>query len=218
VTHFKKIAATALVVLTLAVINTFTVTPSESNFDGPDNDYSKIYTITEKDGEGRIDEKPSKRVFWEYPQLHAGQTRTGKLYIKNETGNTLDLSQSSINLPYGNQQALLYITTLKITVATTGGEILYQGSYGDIAGRHIFPDIKPGETLEYSITLSCPFNYEGDPAKGTAAVEWRIKAAAESSNENNQNKTVLILCLSSFVIISGLFIISFIRSRSKQPN
>ena len=94
-------------------------------FDNPDNDYIKIYLITERDGQGVVMEKPERRVFWEYRCFRRPDPHRHSVY-KNETQNSLDFSKSSINLPYDDQQALLYIVNLKISVLSSSGEPLYQ--------------------------------------------------------------------------------------------
>lgn len=216
---FKK--AARLLLFGFAALFCFTVhtaasAPSEEQLNHPDNDYLKVYIITEQDEQGVVLQQPERRVFWEYPLLSAGQTRTGKLYIKNVTGNRLDFSPSSINLPYGDKQALIYISKLRIKIEAAG-ELLYQGSYGNIAGRSgtnfTFPPLDPGETGEYTITLSCPFNFEGNPANETEAVEWKITAETDvGDNDSINEEVVLILSFCSFLVIAVIIITGYIRT------
>lgn len=62
----------ALVVSACLIIPAVAASPALEEFDNPDNDYIKIYLITERDGQGVVMEKPERRVFWEYPLLSAG--------------------------------------------------------------------------------------------------------------------------------------------------
>ncbi|HOB36653.1 MAG TPA: hypothetical protein PKX71_04070 [Candidatus Avimonas sp.] len=212
----------ALVVSACLIIPAVAASPALEEFDNPDNDYIKIYLITERDGQGVVMEKPERRVFWEYPLLSAGQTRTGTLYIKNETQNSLDFSKSSINLPYDDQQALLYIVNLKISVLSSSGEPLYQGSYGSITesfgNSFKLPPLDPGETGEFTITLSCPFYYTGTPENQTAAVEWKITPSNEDKNGLLSRKTVLVFSICALVVITAVIAAGLIRSRRAGRN
>lgn len=212
----------ALVVSACLIIPAVAASPALEEFDNPDNDYIKIYLITKQDGQGIVMEKPERRVFWEYPLLSAGQTRTGTLYIKNETQNRLDFSKSAINLPYDDQQALQYIANLKIAVLSSSGEPLYQGSYGSIAesfgNSFKFPPLDPGETGEFTITLSCPFNYTSTPENQTAAVDWKITPSNEDKNGLLSRKTVLVFSICALLVITAVIAAGLIRSRRAGQN
>ena len=92
-----RLLLSALVVSACLIIPAVAATSALEEFDNPNNDYIKIYLITKQDGQGIVMEKPERRVFWEYPLLSAGQTRTGTLYIKNETQNRLDFETDDID-------------------------------------------------------------------------------------------------------------------------
>lgn len=185
-------------------------------------DNSKTYIITTQNGTGVIIEKPARRMFWEYPQLTAGQARTGRLYIENDTETNLDLSFSSIVLPYDNEKALIYLSKLHIKVTSSDGNTLYDGAYGGIAdesGVHIsFPPTKPGHKDEYIVTLNCPFNYTGDPENETAEVEWKIIASSVSEPVRSFNGVIVLIV--TLVILTcaiiALVVIHYVKSAKKD--
>jgi hypothetical protein len=212
---FKKTARVFLIIITVftcLTVYTTASTPTQDQFNNPDNDNLKIYIVKQENGQGTMLEQPNRRMFWEYPLLSAGQTRTGKMYIKNETEQKLDFSLSMINLPYDNEQALLYITNLKIEVTSSNGELLYQGSYSNIVDRDgmniEFPPLEPGNTEEFTITMSCPFNYTGNPENQTAAIEWKITAASEIDNDKPSNQTIALIFCVGLLCVAALAIIA----------
>lgn len=187
-------------------------------------DNLKTYTITQKDGVGAVLEQPKQRMFWEYPLLTAGQTFKGSLLIKNDTDQILDLSPSSVVLPYENEKALTYLAALHVTVTKANGSKLYDGSYIDIIGkdgmRLVFPSLNPGDTRKLNITLSCRFDYTGTPKDETAAVQWNIVAKTETSGRNSDSRPViLIICLAIIACtVIALLVIRLIQNQKTRRN
>ncbi|MCI8554385.1 MAG: hypothetical protein HFJ80_05510 [Clostridiales bacterium] len=81
------------------------------------NDQRAFVLITE--GEvGMTQTVPEEPAFWEYPQLPAGQRRTGGiLRLVNHGERTASMSLTEIALPYGNDELLAYLGHVRITVA-----------------------------------------------------------------------------------------------------
>ncbi|HBT63258.1 MAG TPA: hypothetical protein DEB10_01170 [Ruminococcaceae bacterium] len=187
-------------------------------------DNLKTYTITQKDGVGAVLEQPKQRMFWEYPLLTAGQTFKGSLLIKNDTDQILDLSPSSVVLPYENEKALTYLAALHVTVTKANGSKLYDGSYIDIIGkdgmRLVFPSLNPGDTRKLNITLSCRFDYTGTPKDETAAVQWNIVAKTETSGRNSDSRPVImIICLAIIACtVIALLVTRLIQNQKTRRN
>lgn len=176
------------------------------------NDSSKSFTITEQNKKGVVIEKPEYRMFWEKPRLTAGMTREGSFEIINKTKKALDLSLSTVELPFDNEKALKYLLSLHIKVASAEGQTLYDGKYGNISGEDgakiSFPSIGAGKTAGYKVTLSCPFNYTGDPENESAPVRWNIVASTQikQASSSNNGATFLGVCL-TILILSVLFLV-----------
>jgi hypothetical protein len=187
-------------------------------------DNLKTYTITQKDGVGAVLEQPKQRMFWEYPLLTAGQTFKGSLLIKNDTDQILDLSPSSVVLPYENEKALTYLAALHVTVTKANGSKLYDGSYIDIIGkdgmRLVFPSLNPGDTRKLNISLSCRFDYTGTPKDETAAVQWNIVAKTETSGRNSDSRPVImIICLAIIACtVIALLVTRLIQNQKTRRN
>ena len=187
-------------------------------------DNLKTYTITQKDGVGAVLEQPKQRMFWEYPLLTAGQTFKGSLLIKNDTDQILDLSPSSVVLPYENEKALTYLAALHVTVTKANDSKLYDGSYIDIIGkdgmRLVFPSLNPGDTRKLNISLSCRFDYTGTPKDETAAVQWNIVAKTETSGRNSDSRPVImIICLAIIACtVIALLVTRLIQNQKTRRN
>ena len=143
-----------------------------------ESDSIKTYTITESEG-GTIIENPTHRMFWEYPVVPAGQSRTGKIYIKNDTDYELDLSPSSVILPFDNQQALKYLSYLHLTLINSKGQTVFDGRYTEITenGGIDFPSPAPGKTEGcYYRALQIRLHRKAEDE--TAPVRWEVSAKA----------------------------------------
>jgi hypothetical protein len=178
------------------------------------SDTSRVYTVT---SEGTIEIEPNAVMFWEYPQIPAGQLRKGMITVKNETQSVVLFSLSSIDLPYNNEEALLYLTYLHITV-THNKEILYDGKYSGIVdsqgGLKLEVEINPGDEEEIEVSLRCSFDYMATPPDVTDTVYWIFQSVPEfTESEQSQSKdTWIVLGLkigASVLIVIGLVFYGF---------
>lgn len=181
-----------------------------------ESDSIKTYTITESEG-GTIIENPTHRMFWEYPVVPAGQSRTGKIYIKNDTDYELDLSPSSVILPFDNQQALKYLSYLHLTLINSKGQTVFDGRYTEITenGGIDFPSPAPGKTEGLIITVRCRFDYTGKPEDETAPVRWEV-SAKKKQVERQKAPGFVVPAVIIVVLAAVLFVLGILRIYSDK--
>ncbi|MDD2362704.1 MAG: hypothetical protein PHH84_07120 [Oscillospiraceae bacterium] len=188
-------------------------------------DSLKTFRLTKQNGQGMIIQEPSLRMFWEYPLLPAGQTRQGKIIIRNETEKVIDLKLFKIILPKSNKAAMDYLSSLKIKVTDPNGTVLYKGYYNEITDRneldHFIPSPNPGEAVEYFISMHCRFNYSGVPSNDTAPVVWNIIADEKVKFEDNRNNGSMIFNVSLIIFaisFGALTLLYIFRDRNLNDN
>ena len=142
--------------------------------------------IVEQDGQGAILTEPLEYAFWEHPLLPAGQERTGRFRITNETMRAVSVTMTP-DLPYDDTVAMTYFAGLTVTIwRAEDGTVVYTGPYTGLADTvpllSINP-LRPGDSVEYGITLRCPFTYTGDPQEESSAVSWELSANAQIVTE-----------------------------------
>lgn len=181
---------------------------SDSSAAEEPSDSVKSFTILNKGSGYSMAEEPDSAVFWEYPTLPAGQQREGTLKVVNQSDKTEIFSLASIDLPYTDDEALLYLASLHITVSQAGGDVLYDGLYSGIADDNGLKidqlTLQPGESQEYHITMRCAFNYSGDPAQTSSRITWRVKASSTSTVSSH----VISIAVKVIVIIAAIALLS----------
>lgn len=184
-------------------------------------DKERVYSIAEINGKGLITTEPSTLCFWEYPRLSAGQQRQGTIRIDNKTANTVDFRLSKILLPYGDEAALTYLTTLHITIADSRGTVYYDGLYSNIVGKDglklDFPAIEPGKSASLEITMRCAFTYTGDLEQTDGRVTWKFEASASTEGKKSLTATDRILGIGAFALAGiGIFLLAMRAIRRKK--
>lgn len=152
-------------------------------------DSVKTYQLTTRDGYQYIAASPDTAAFWESPRLEAGCTRyDGTLVLENKSDKIMDFALQEIRLPYGDRSALTYLDALRITVRSEE-ETLYDGPYSRIADpdgglRVQYSSVPVDGSVSLSVTLSCPFDFDGKSGMGDEPVRWTFTASASAPIES----------------------------------
>lgn len=172
-------------------------------------------TVTEKgyavngDQEGMTAE-PSAAAFWEYPTLAAGQSREdGVLRLVNNGKAALDFRLQTVELPYGNQEALAYLDALRLRV-TDGKTVLYDGPYTRVMEKDGLKlevqGLAGGTEKRWQVALYADFRYEGDPQTAAVQIPW-LFAASEAEVQRDveapraQGKLLVIVCAAGVLVV-----------------
>lgn len=172
---------------------------------GADTVTEKSYIVTQ----GSILSEPNAAAFWEYPTLSAGQSREdGVLRLANQAGMAMDIRLKSVELPYGNDEALAYLDALRLRI-TDGDGVVYDGDYSRVMdgdGLEIEANLAAGEEKLLHVALYCDFRYEGDPQQTAVQVNWLFEAvtAQEAPGVDSPAASVWVLVL---VCVAGGLII-----------
>lgn len=161
-------------------------------------------------------------TFWEFPQLQAGETRTGgQLILHNDSDGTETIALRRVELPYDDPQALAYLDALQLTVQS-GDTVVYQDTYAHVmdeeGGLQLAAfDLAAGGSETYTISLSCDFGYTGSVAL-TEPLNWRFGAAVSSGGGVRLPGVVAVLCVSGgiLVVCAVLALVTGRRRRSRQ--
>lgn len=174
-------------------------------------DSAKTYQLTTRDGYQYIAVSPDTAAFWESPGLDAGCTRyDGTLVLENKSDKIMDFTLQEIRLPYGDRSALTYLDALHITVQNEE-QTLYDGPYSRIADpdgglRVQCPAVPVDGSVSLSITLSCPFNFDGESGMGDEPVRWTFTASASAPVESPDQPArpiaaTVLVCVAAVLII-----------------
>lgn len=186
----------------------------------------KTLTVISEGDSGRILTEPvDQGAFWEAPSLTAGQgMENGRLRFVNEDKAAVDMRLKAVVLPYGDEEALAYLSALRIRVAQ-GDRVLYEGPYSRIADADGLvieeKQIARGESREFAISLYCAFTYTGEPVD--ASVRWDFEAspaAAEDTIPAPQQPVwvLVLLCVAgALVILCAVMGILGVTRRRKKP-
>lgn len=173
---------------------------------GADTVTDKSYIVTQ----GSILPEPNAAAFWEYPTLSAGQSREGGvLRLANEAGTAMDIRLKSVELPYGNDEALAYLDALRLRI-TDGDDVVYDGDYSRVMdgdGLNIqVAGLAAGEEKRLNVALYCDFRYEGDPQQTAVQVNWLFEAvsAEEAPGVDSPGTSgwlLVLLCVAGGLVI-----------------
>lgn len=180
----------------------------------------KEFRIVEQDGQGAILTEPLEYAFWEHPLLPAGQERTGSFRITNETMRAVSVTMTP-DLPYDDTVAMTYFAGLTVIIwQAEDGTVVYTGPYTGLADTvpllSINP-LRPGDSVEYGITLRCPFTYTGDPQEESSAVSWELSANAQIVTEQGGSPSVggIVLLIAALLLVAGIILLAVRRSRRR---
>lgn len=185
------------------------------------SDDMKSFVITENNGEGTILEQPDSMMFWEYPELPAGQLREGTLEVVNQCDKEVTYSLDHIDLPYTDKDALTYLASLHITVSEADGSTLYDGPFSGISGADGLNiknvPLQPNESRKYHIAIQCAFAYTGDSTQiASRVVKWYFKASSTSiakKGVSGATKILITVIISLLVVGVLLALVQWIRYR-----
>lgn len=171
----------------------------------------------------KVEDTPT---FWEHPTLKGGDSIVpeGELYIQNKTMHEQRIGLRTVEFPYDDSEAMRYLNHLHITIKD-GSTVLYDGAYSRINdGKLFMPErrVKAGESILYSITLSCDFAYNGNGfTDASDLVQWQFYAIEAGSDEQGTSDTfsdpilvqLAIAIVLAALVCSGIFVYSrFIRT------
>ena len=222
---FKKFA---VVMAVFCWISAFTVsaetlvvtTTQPTKSPAQPEDSVRMITLSEVDGEGILTESPSTYVFWEYPQLQAGQTRTGTLRFVNAGSFNASLSLSLVGFPVDDALATAYFDALQMTITAADGSTVYKGAYSKLANEKIFQDmdLELGKAIEYGITLRCPFEFTGETADASTRITWIYKASSQIPAEPQFNPALVPVLWGTGILLALLLTVFVFLSVKKKRN
>ena len=160
-------------------------------------------------------------TFWEFPQLQAGETRTGgRLTLRNSGEETETIALRRVELPYDDPAALAYLDALYLTVQS-GDTVVYSGTYAhcmdEEGGLQLAAfDLAAGGSETYTISMSCDFGYTGSAAL-TAPLNWRFGTSASSGGQVRLPGVLAVLCVSGGVLVICAVLALVAGRRRRSP-
>lgn len=199
---------------------TVTTQASLSSADSEPSDDMKTFVITVNNGEGTILEQPDSMMFWEHPELPAGQLREGTLEVANQCDKEVTYSLDHIDLPYTDKVMLTYLASLHITVSDADGSTLYDGPFSGISGADGLSiknvTLQPNESRKYHIAIQCAFAFAGDSTQINSQVMWYFKASSTTippKGVSGTSKILITVIIAVLVVCVLLALIQWIRRR-----
>ena len=186
----------------------------------------KVYRIIERGDRGAIVQEPETPAFWEYPELPAGQRRTGSFSIVNGGTRTVSVKLRMVELPYDDPAALAYLAALHLRVVSSDGRALYDGPYTGVNDTDglavVLPAMAPGDRSDYTVEIRCAFDYPGDPAEVTSRLTWLFQAGATVvtvPDDSAARSTALIarVLLIATIVLGGIGVVFLIVRLSRKP-
>ena len=163
-------------------------------------------------------------TLWESPNLKAGETLTkdGTFTILNSTEQTHSVELKEIMLPYDDPLLLQYLNHLQLSVSDVNGRLLYEGPYSrvnqPITGLVLFANLKPKESVSYTIRLSCDYSIQSPTGMNGEVITWAFRftdpEALEAEDPTFDDSNITLFFWGT--LIASLLLIGFILLRFRK--
>lgn len=154
----------------------------------------KHYTVRTEDGKTVMTADTATPAFWEMPQLDAGESVSGTLFLENKSKGLVTVKLDAIRIP---TEARSYLSELHISVMHDD-KLLYSGTYTDISAADLSINLENasyGSGATYTVTVSRPFTVEKPVIPSQITWEFSCALTPVYSEQPCETKTIWLLWL-----------------------
>jgi len=144
-------------------------------------DTARVWTMNDLGESAQFLPDSQEATFWEWPDLQAGQSRTGTLVLQNTTERTMSVYMNGAWLPFDDRAALTYLNHITLTVKNTDGQMLFHDRYVRLAEWQTeIGELAPQESMTWQVEMHCDFAFDGEPSM-PQAITWMFAAVPQGA-------------------------------------